>query len=180
MTKLRKIAFIFPGQGAQYPGMGKDFVEAFSIAKDTLQEADEILKIKLSSIILNGPAETLTETKNSQLGIFVVSMAILRVLQKNFPELKPETCAGLSLGEYTALCASERLGFKETLNLVKFRSQYMNDACQATQGGMSVILGLEVKDVEELVKKLNLPSDLWIANFNCPGQIVISGTKKRD
>ena len=114
-----KIAFLFPGQGAQVVGMGKDFYNSFSIAKEVFQEADDILGRNLSSIIFNGPESTLTETKNSQTGIYVVSVAILRVLDKLFPELKPCFCAGLSLGEYTALTASDRLSLADGIILVQ-------------------------------------------------------------
>ncbi len=104
-------AFLFPGQGAQYVGMGKDFFESFRIAKETFQEADELLNEKISQVIFEGPENTLTETKYSQLGIFIVSAAILRTLQEQMPDLQPQVCAGLSLGEYTALYASKKLSF---------------------------------------------------------------------
>src|SRR3990167_4071561 len=129
MTK-KKIAFLFPGQGAQYPQMGKDFYGAFPIAKETFQEADDLLEEKLSKIIFEGPEDLLTETKYSQTGIFVVSMAILRSAQKEHPRLIPSVCSGLSLGEYTALCASDRLDFADTLRLVKERARLMNHACE--------------------------------------------------
>jgi len=178
MQKYKKIAFLFPGQGAQYPGMAKEFVENHALAKETFQEADEILGRKISDIILNGPEKTLTETRNSQTGIYVASLAMLRVIQKLFPNLKPSVTAGLSLGEYTALTASDRLPFKPGLNLVQNRGQFMNDACEANKGTMAVIIGLEGPVVEQLVREVNLPNDLWAANFNCPGQVVLSGTVK--
>lgn len=174
--KLNTVAFLFPGQGAQSIGMGKDFFESFSIARETFEEADEILKKNLSHIVFEGPEEQLLNTRNSQTGIYVTSYALLRVLNEQFPDLLPTICAGLSLGEYTALTASNRLSFQQTLPLVHARGEYMNDACLATQGTMAAIFGLSVLQVEQLVKELNLPKDLWIANFNCPGQIVISGT----
>lgn len=175
MTR-KKFAFLFPGQGAQYLGMAKGFYEQFPVAKQTFQEADDLLHRNLSKIVFEGPDEELTETRNSQAGIFVASMAILRVLQEKFPQLKPHVCAGLSLGEYTALAASGRLDFAKTLELVDKRGQYMNDACQANQGTMAVIMGLEAAAVEEMVEELQMPHDLWAANFNCPLQVVISGT----
>lgn len=176
--KSKKIAFLFPGQGAQYIGMGKDFVESFAAARLTFEEADEILKRKLSKIILEGPEATLTETRNSQTGIYVTSIALLRTLQELFPHLTPTVAAGLSLGEYTALYATNRLSFADGLTLVQRRGDYMNDACEATKGTMAVILGLDAPAVESLVKEVNMPKDLWAANFNCPGQVVISGTSK--
>lgn len=178
MTKSKKIAFLFPGQGAQYPGMGRDFVDSFSIAKEVFEEADDRLGRKLSEIILEGPEDILTETKNSQAGIYTTSIAILKVIQASFPSLKPAVCAGLSLGEYTALSAADRLGFAEGLPLVQRRGQLMNDACHQTQGTMVVVLGLDADTVERLVKEVNMPNDLWAANFNCPGQVVLSGTPK--
>jgi [acyl-carrier-protein] S-malonyltransferase len=178
MAKFKKIAFIFPGQGAQYAGMGADFVESFEEARLTFEEADEALSRKLSSIILKGPEDVLTETKNSQTGIYVNGIAIFRVMRKLFPALKPSVCAGLSLGEYTALTASERLTFMDGIRLVQQRGLFMNEACESTQGTMAVILGLEAEAVESFVKEVNMPQDLWTANFNCPGQVVISGTMK--
>src|SRR5262249_47922875 len=139
---------------------------------------DEILQRRLSRIILEGPEELLTETRNSQTGIFTMSLALLRVLEQLFPQLKPSLCAGLSLGEYTALTASGYLSFSDCLKLVQLRGQYMNDACVATQGTMAVVLGLDSEAIEQMVQSLNLPQDLWVANFNCPGQIVLSGTAK--
>lgn len=178
MIKHQKVAFIFPGQGAQYVGMGKDFVENFSIARATFAEADEILKRNLSKIILNGPENVLTETRNSQVGIYVTSIAIFRVIQELFPSLQPSFTAGLSLGEYTALTISGKSSFAECLSLVQYRGQYMHDACEKIPGTMAVVLGLNAEVVEALVKEVNMPQDLWVANFNCPGQIVISGTLK--
>lgn len=171
-----KNAFLFPGQGAQYSGMGKDFFERFPICKETFQEADEILGRFLSKIIFEGSEAELTETQNSQTGIFVMGMAILRLIEKEFPNIAPKFTAGLSLGEYTALTAAGKIDFKECLPLVQLRGQLMNEACLATKGGLAVIMGLSNEDVEAFVKALNLPNDLWIANYNCPGQVVISGT----
>ncbi|NGX46894.1 MAG: Malonyl CoA-acyl carrier protein transacylase [Chlamydiae bacterium] len=171
----RKVAFLFPGQGAQYPGMGRDFFENFSAAKQVFAKADEILGYPFSELIFNGSAEKLTLTKNSQLAIFITSIAILRVLQEQNPDLKPTMCGGLSLGEYTALVAAGKLTFEEALPLVKARGEFMDEACTNRPGTMQVVLGLELPIVEEVVSGL---SGVWIANLNCPGQIVISGTKE--
>ncbi|MEI8125144.1 MAG: ACP S-malonyltransferase [Parachlamydiaceae bacterium] len=178
MSRYRKIAFIFPGQGAQYLGMAKDFFSAYPIAKHTFEEADDILERRLSSIVFDGPETTLLETKNSQLGIYVASTAILRTVQNLFPSLTPTACAGLSLGEYTALTASGKLLFVDGVSLVGKRGQYMNDACEQVKGTMAVVVGLDADTVAEIVKDVALPNDLWAANFNCPGQVVISGTVK--
>ncbi len=171
-----KTAFIFPGQGAQYPGMAKDFIEAFPVAKRTFEEADDLLGRKLSEIVINGPDALLTETKNSQTGIYVASLAILRTVRELFPELAPAYTAGLSLGEYTAATACGLLPFSQGLPLVQFRGQYMNDACEEKQGAMAVILGLDEAAVLSIIADAGLPEDLFAANFNCPGQVVVSGT----
>lgn len=178
MTTYRQIAFLFPGQGAQYPGMGKDIASKYPTARMTIEEADDILNRKLSSIIFQGPEAVLTETKNSQAAIFVVSMALVRVLNELFPKVQPQVCAGLSLGEYTALAAADFLTFSDCLPLVQHRAQFMNDACEKRKGTMAVVMGLDADAVEAIVKEVNMPHDLWAANFNCPGQVVISGTER--
>lgn len=174
---MARIAFIFPGQGAQYAGMGQDFAKQFSAARLTFEEADDLLNYPLSNIIFNGPEELLKETKNSQLGIYVTSIAIHRVLQELFP-IQPVVCSGLSLGEYTALTAGGWIAFREALQLVKHRSELMNEACLSSPGTMVVVMGMDNSSVEEIVREVDLPDELWIANYNCPGQIVLSGTLK--
>jgi [acyl-carrier-protein] S-malonyltransferase len=178
MTKMfKQIAFLFPGQGTQYPGMAQDFVQNFSAARLTFEEADDLLQRSLSKIISHGPEKVLKETKNSQAGIYTASVTILRVVQELF-DIQPYVCAGLSLGEYTALTAAGWLPLRQTLPLIEYRGQFMNEACESTTGAMAVIMGLDSKAVEDIVRKVNLPHDLWVANFNCPGQVVISGTLK--
>ncbi|MCH9625901.1 MAG: Malonyl CoA-acyl carrier protein transacylase [Chlamydiales bacterium] len=174
----KNIAFLFPGQGAQVVGMGKDFYERYTTAREIFQQGDELLNRSLTQIIFGGPAELLTETRNSQVGIYLNSLAILRVLQEQFPSLQPSICAGLSLGEYTALTASRRIPFEVGLPLVQFRGEAMNAACEATNGTMAALFGLSAQEVEQMIQELQLPNDLWVANFNCPGQTVISGTQK--
>ena len=178
MANHKKIAFLFPGQGAQYPGMSKDFAQTFAESRHLFEEADDILGRNLSKIIFEGPEPLLTETRNSQTGIYVASLAVLAAIKRVFPEFKPAGCAGLSLGEYTAVTASGRMTFADGLPLVQHRGQFMNDACDANKGTMAVVLGLDSDVVEKIVKEINLPNDLWAANFNCPGQVVISGTVK--
>ncbi|MDB6081565.1 MAG: fabD [Chlamydiia bacterium] len=175
---MKKITFIFPGQGAQYPGMGRDFYDSFPAARRIFEEADDILQHKLSDIIFHKGEAELTETKNSQPAIYVTSLALLKVLEELFPKIAPFACAGLSLGEYTALTASKKLSLRDNLPLVQSRGRYMHEACEKNRGTMAVILGLEDAAVEEAVRALHLPQDLWCANFNCPGQVVISGTVK--
>ena len=174
MLFKKKIAFLFPGQGAQYVGMGKDFYEQFASAREVFEEADEILKRPFSKLIFEGPQEELTQTKNSQLAIYIVSLAIHRVLKEKFPALVPNVCAGLSLGEYSALVASGKLDFQAGLLLVEKRALFMQEACLTHPGSMRVVLGSEVELVEKTLKELG--KEAWIANLNCPGQVVIAGT----
>src|SRR3989338_6810333 len=145
---MNKKAFIFPGQGAQVVGMGKDFVDSFSVAKATFQEADDLLKTNLSKLVFEGPEKELMLTKNSQLAIFTTSMAILRVLQGEHPEMTPHFCSGLSLGEYSALCAARKLSFEECLSLIQKRADLMNHACEKNPGAMAAVLGLTASDVD--------------------------------
>ncbi len=166
----KRIAFIFPGQGAQYPGMGRDFYEQFEAARALFDEADAILGRPFSKLIFDGPAEELTQTKNSQLAIFITSVAIFRVL-----DLKPAVCSGLSLGEYSALVAAGKLSFKEALLLVEARGRLMQEACERSPGTMVVVLGLEPALIQEVIAPIG---NVWIANLNCPGQVVIAGTKE--
>lgn len=173
---MKSMAFLFPGQGAQYTGMGKDFFETFAIARQTFEEADDLLSFNLSKIIFEGPESLLVETRYSQTAIFVNSVALLRTLLEQMPDLQPSVCAGLSLGEYSALFASGRLGFSDTLQLVHLRGLLLNEACEKTKGAMSAILGLSAAEVEEIVRSLQ--EKVWVANFNCPGQAVISGTNE--
>jgi [acyl-carrier-protein] S-malonyltransferase len=173
---MDQIAFLFPGQGAQTVGMGRDFYENYTAAREVFQWGDELLSYALSKLIFEGPMERLTETRHSQLAIFITSCALLAVIKKEFPHFRPSFCAGLSLGEYTALMASGRVDFETCLPLVQFRAEAMNAACEVTSGAMAALFGLSAGEVERLVTELEMPKDLWIANYNCPGQIVISGT----
>ncbi|MGM0440420.1 MAG: ACP S-malonyltransferase [Chlamydiota bacterium] len=172
-----EIAFLFPGQGAQYVGMGKDFYANFAIARETFEEADDILGQNLTRLIFEGPKEKLTSTLNSQPAIYVTSIAILRVLQANFPLLTPKVCAGLSLGEYSALTAAGIMKFDDGLPLVHKRARYMDESCLNNPGTMAAVVGLKGQDVERIVSTLPVQGQLWVANYNCPGQIVISGTQ---
>lgn len=172
---MKKFAFLFPGQGAQYPGMGKDFYTSFQVAKETFQEADDLLSFHLSKIAFEGPEGLLTETRHSQCALFVVSVALLRTLGSQFPDAIPSICSGLSLGEYTALFASGRLSFAKTLALVQKRGALMSQACEMRGGTMAAVLGMEGAKVEEGLAPFD---DVWIANYNAPGQIVISGTQE--
>ena len=178
MTTSKKIAFLFPGQGAQYVGMGKSFYDAFSCFRQTIEQASDILSCDIKKIIFSGPENVLATTKNSQPAIFIISMATLKVLEEQFPKIQPDVCAGLSLGEYSALTASNKLDFQQALLLVKKRSLWMSEACKTNPGSMSAVLGLDAKDVQEVIDSLSQQHQVWAANFNCPRQVVISGTKE--
>lgn len=173
MTK--RLAFLFPGQGAQMPGMGRDFFENYPEAKELFEEADELLGKNFSRLIFEGSKDELTETKNSQPAIFVTSLAILQTLKKQLPDLTPQVCAGLSLGEYPALVASGKLSFAEALKIVAKRGELMDDACIRYPGTMRVVLGMSEEQVKEAIDGIR---GVWIANLNCPGQVVISGEVK--
>ena len=170
-------AFLFPGQGAQYPAMGRDFYEAFSVARQTFEEADELLNTHFSRTIFQAPASELTETKTAQVAIFIVSLAILRTVREQFPIIAPFVCAGLSLGEYTALVAAEKITFSDALKLVRVRALAMQDACMQKEGQMYVVLGLSEESVAQTIASLH-PHPLWIANLNCPEQVVIAGAQE--
>lgn len=167
---MNKRIFIFPGQGAQYVGMGKDFHDAFREARHTFEEASDVLSYNFKELIFEGPIETLSQTKYSQPAIFIVSAALLKTVQTQFPSLKPFICAGLSLGEYTALFAAGKIDFASCLRLVAARGAFMQEACLEAASTMRVVLG-----IDPAVVKSHLPSDVWIANLNCPGQVVIAG-----
>lgn len=171
---MKNKAFLFPGQGAQYAGMGKDFASVFAVARETFEEADEILGFHLSKIIFEGPEDVLVQTKYSQPAIFVNSIAILRVILQQLPEMQPFATAGLSLGEYSALCAANKMSFQETLMLVAKRAQFMNEACEKVPGTMAAVLGLSPSQIQAPLEGIE---GIWVANYNCPGQIVISGTQ---
>lgn len=154
--------------------MGRDFYQAYAVARDTIEEAEDLLEKNLKEIIFEGPESTLTQTHHSQLAIYVISMAQYNVVQELFPHLTPSFCSGLSLGEYTAITAANKMSYKDCLKLVERRGQFMSDACESTKGTMAVVLGLDGDTVESFAKGIE---NLWVANLNCPGQVVISGTQ---
>jgi [acyl-carrier-protein] S-malonyltransferase len=175
---MKKTAFLFPGQGAQYVGMGKDFHDTFPVVKRTFEEAEDFLSYALSDIVFQGPLETLTLTKYAQVAIYVESVALVRLLEEQMPEIIPEVCSGLSLGEYSALFASKKYSFLDGLFLVQKRAEAMNEACVTTAGTMAAVLGMDNDVVEKLITSLQPNYAVWAANFNCPNQVVISGSKE--
>jgi [acyl-carrier-protein] S-malonyltransferase len=170
---VKKISYLFPGQGAQYVGMGKDLYDNYSQSKVVFDRAEEILSdIDIKGLCFEGPIEELTRTANSQVTILVASMASLRALDSN--ALNPVVCAGLSLGELSALVASRAIGFEDALRLVRRRGELMEQASLKNPGSMASIIGLSFEDLIKLCNE----SGSEIANLNSPGQIVISGTKE--
>ncbi len=173
-----KNALLFPGQGSQYVGMGADFFAQYASARSIFHKADALLGFSLSQLMFHGPEEDLKKTLHSQLAIFVMSTAILQVMREKIPNMEPFVCAGLSLGEYTALYASGRISFEAALDLIQERARLMGLACESHAGTMAVVLGLRGDEVDAVVHKLYPEESIWVANYNCPGQVVISGSIK--
>ena len=173
-----KKSIIFPGQGAQKVGMGKDIYENFDTAKEVFKEVNEALKTKLSDIIFLDENKTLNHTINTQPAIMTVGVAIFRVLEKEFG-LKInhfDYCAGHSLGEYTALVIAGSLNLADAAVMLRARGMAMQSAVKIGEGGMAAILGAEINEIDQLIIKNNF-STVEISNDNCPGQVVISGKK---
>ncbi len=167
-----KIAYLFPGQGAQYAGMARDLYDNSSEARRIIDEADHVLGFSLSRLMFDGPFEELTKTENCQPAVLAASVAALAVLKAAQPDIVPSYVAGLSLGEYSALVAGNILDFKDAIHLVRRRGELMEAAAKKNPGRMSCVLGLEVDIVRSVCEK----TACQIANLNCPGQVVISGT----
>lgn len=176
---LSKTAIIFPGQGAQAVGMGKDLVVVSEPARLVFEQADAVLGYRLSQVCFDGPAERLNATDVSQPAIFVTSVAFWRALESNgvAADLCPQAMAGLSLGEYTALHLAGWIDFDDALRLVAERGRLMQAAAEASPGGMVSVIGLSEADALQLCQEAAQGETLGPANFNCPGQIVLSGAK---
>lgn len=175
-----KTAFLFPGQGAQVVGMGADVAKSFPSAAEIFDKANDIVGFDLSDICFEGPAEQLSSTTISQPAIFTTSAAILEVLRTEpaTAGIRADVTAGLSLGEYTALYAAGVISFEDGLKLVQKRGQSMQEAADANEGAMVSIIGLDEETARWLCEEAGQGDLLEPVNFNCPGQIVISGDKK--
>ena len=167
------IAFIFPGQGSQYVGMGVDVAEQYPAVAVVVEQADAVLDIELSRLMREGPAAELTATEVAQPALLTHSVAVLRVLEAQ--GLQPDVVAGHSLGEYSALVAAGALDFESALQLVRHRGELMAEDGQRVGGTMAAIIGLDQEKVEAVVEEAGSGQVLIVANYNCPGQVVVSG-----
>ncbi len=172
-----KIGFLFPGQGAQYVGMGKELAENFKSANALFDQANDILGVDLKKIAFEGPESELTLTNNSQPALLVTSIAALAAMREAGIDVEPSAVAGLSLGEFTALHVAGVLDFESALKLVRLRGTLMQQACDENEGTMASIMGLEEDVVHAIVAEADQVDRVDVANVNCPGQVVVSGTK---
>ena len=171
IKNFMKKAYIFPGQGSQFPGMAKELYETNPAAREMLERANEILGFRITDIMFDGTAEELKETKVTQPAIFLHSV----VLAKCLPDFEPEMVAGHSLGEFSALVAAGAIDFEEGLKLVSIRAQAMQKACEMNPGAMAAVLMLDSETIEHICEETE--GIVVAANYNCDGQIVISGEK---
>lgn len=166
-----KIAFVFPGQGTQYVGMGRDIYENFKEVRPLFEKADKLLKFNLTKLCFEGPVEELKKTSVCQPAILVVSLATMRALELVSGNIVPAITAGLSLGEYSALVVSGALSFEDAVILVRRRGELMEEETKENPGQMISVLGISREEIDQLCKETHCE----IANLNCPGQIVVSG-----
>lgn len=172
---MKEVIFVFSGQGAQTAGMGKDICNASSAAAMVFEKADAALGWSISDICFSGPDEKLTESRYCQPAIYTMSAACLAAFNEKHVDVRPLATAGLSLGEFAALCASGVFAFEDGLKLVAKRGELMDAACRETQGGMASVLGGNIDIIREVCDEC----DIDVANLNCPGQVVVSGEKER-
>lgn len=172
---MSKVAFVFPGQGSQYSGMGKEFAENFPVARQIFEEADDALGFKLSTICFSGSDDELRLTANTQPAILTTSIAALRVLEQE-TGLKADYLAGHSLGEYSALVCSGALGFADAVRTVRARGTFMQEAVPVGTGSMAAMLSIETDILEDVCREAAEGDVVSPANFNSPGQIVIAGS----
>jgi [acyl-carrier-protein] S-malonyltransferase len=172
-------AFLFPGQGSQSVGMGKTLAEAETSAAAIFARADQILGYELSKISWQGPSKTLGDTRHTQPALLTHSLAVLSVLRQRMPEFQPAYCLGHSLGEISALVAAGAIDFEDGIFLVQERGASMSTAGDQNPGGMAAVLGMDLQAVEAACQQASqdVPGGVWVANDNCPGQVVISGNE---
>lgn len=175
-----KHAYVFPGQGAQFPGMGRPHYENSSFAKKLFEQANEIIGFYLSDVMFNGTEEDLKQTKITQPAIFLHSVIAFRSIDPSLGSGAPDMVAGHSLGEFSALVANGTLSFESGLQLVSLRAQAMQKACELQPSTMAAVLGLADEKVEEICEQISKETGEVVvaANYNCPGQLVISGSVK--
>lgn len=173
---MSKLAFVFPGQGAQKVGMGKDFYDNYDVAKKMFKEADEALGYSIMKMCFEGPEEDLKLTANTQPAILTISCIANEILKEN--GIQPEITGGHSLGEYSALVAAGVLKFQDAVALVHKRGSYMQEAVPVGEGGMAAIIGVDRDKIVEVCQQVSAESPVQAVNFNCPGQIVIAGATK--
>jgi [acyl-carrier-protein] S-malonyltransferase len=171
-----KIAFVFPGQGAQYPGMGRDIAEKFPVARELFHQADAALDFSISALCFDGPEEDLKLTQNTQPAILATSIALFRVLEEK--GIRPDFVAGHSLGEYSALVAAGALQLGEAAALVRRRGRYMQEAVPVGVGAMAALFGLDLSAVQSVCERAAEGQVVSPANLNSPGQIVIAGNRE--
>ena len=170
---MKKTAFLFPGQGSQAVGMGLDFYQEYDVVRELFDMAEEITKIKLSRLCFKGPMEDLTQTVNLQPAVTAVNLACLTVIEKE--GITPDICAGHSLGEYSAICASDIVSREDTFRLVFKRGELMHREAEKNKGAMHAIIGLSIDMVEEIVSEAKTAGVVAVANHNAEKQIVITG-----
>lgn len=176
----KNIALVFPGQGSQMVGMGKDLYENFSTAKEVIDKVDEVLGYKLSKIMFEGPSDELTKTENTQPALMAVSIALIKVLEKDFGKKITDLCglvAGHSLGEYSALCAAQAMSLETATQLLQVRGTSMARCGEKSDGAMAAILGVEIEVAQAIANEASQNEVCQVANDNSVGQIVISGSK---
>ncbi|MDD2709052.1 MAG: ACP S-malonyltransferase [Verrucomicrobiae bacterium] len=171
---MEKTALLFAGQGAQFVGMGKELYDQSPAARALFNEADQALGVKLTDVCFTGPADKLTDTSWCQPAIFTHSLAALAAIREKMPDFQFQAAAGLSLGEWSALTAAGWIKFSDAVKTVRLRGQLMQEACLQTKGGMASVMGMDAGKLKTVCDEAGID----MANLNCPGQIVVSGTKE--